>query len=160
MKKKNKGMPLILIFLLIIVFIIVGIILFNHKDEAGYIKKGEVFYSEKIINKRYNRTNEVKTIEIKSVDEEIDSILITNKKVEEIKNNDEYYTRMLKEVLQDNDTPNREIYNINKSIELGYVNDDTKLYEYYFKITGFKNYNDFVKFCEDVFDLMEKDSNL
>ena len=160
MKKKNKGMPLILIFFLVIVFIIISIMLFKHKNEAGYIKKGEVFYSEKIINKRYNRTNEVKTIEIKSVDEEIDSILITNKKVEEIKNNDEYYTRMLKEVLQDNDTPNREIYNINKSIELGYVNDDTKLYEYYFKITGFKNYNDFIKFCEDVFDLMEKDSNL
>ena len=160
MKKKNKGMPLILIFFLVIVFIIISIMLFKHKNEAGYIKKGEVFYSEKIINKRYNKTNEIKTIEIKSIDEEIDSVLITNEKIEEIKNNDEYYTRMLSDVLQDSDTPNREIYNINKSIELGYVSDDSKLYEYYFKITGFKNYNDFVKFCEDVFDLMEKDSNL
>lgn len=163
MKKKKKKRNNLIIIIFIIIIGVIGVTLLNYNKNndttAGYIEHEEVVYSQKIINKRFNKVENIKTIEIDSMHEEIDSIIMTNKIVEQIKSNNEY-KRTLQEVLQDDDISNRDLYNIEKAIELGLVNENTKIKEYYAIVTGFKNSKNFIKFCENAFELIEKDSNL
>lgn len=153
-KMKRQGVPLaFVIFVSIIIFftIIIGI-----KNKKNQVRDNEnIVNSNLIINKSYDKENNMKTIEIKTENFEIDSLIITNKVIEKLKNNDAEYNKSLKEILDDNKTSNRDIYNINKSIELQCVKEDTKLADYYWKITGFKSLNEFISFCEKTFELME-----
>ena len=162
-KKKKKGIPLYALILVILGIVLIFIFInknLNKETNAGNISNGKVNYSEMIVNKRFNKDTSIKIIEIDTVDDQINNVVMTNKKIEKIKNNTDEYTRTLKEVLEDTKTISRDIYDINKAIELGYVDENTKYCDYYAKITGFKNTNNFIKFCENAFKLMEKDKDL
>lgn len=158
-RKKKVGVPLILVIFIVIIIIVIGIIMIvknrDKENKSGYIENGNVVYSNSIINKSYNKESNKKTIEIKTENSELNSLIITNEIIEKIKNNSSEYNRTLKEVLEDNQTSNRDIYNIKKAIELKYVEEDTKLVDYYWKITGFKSLNKLIEFCEDAFQLVE-----
>ena len=158
MRKKKDGVPLLLVIFIIIVIIIFIVMIIknsNKKDKAGYIENGNIIYSQLIINKSYDKVNNIKTLEIKSEVDELNSIIITNEMIEKIKNNSNEYNKTLKEVIENDKTSNRDNYNIKKAIELKYVNESTKLSDYYWKITGFKNLNKLIEFCEEAFELME-----
>ena len=85
---------------------------------------------------------------IKSSNDLIDDCIISNENISEMKNKDSKYQKTLNEILANESTSNKEIYNIRKAIELKYV-------EYYAKITGFKNSKSLIEFCENTFKLME-----
>ena len=158
-KKKKEGVSLILIVFILIVITAIGIIITincTKKDrKAGYIENGEVVYSDLIINKSYNEESKVKILELKTEYSELNNLIITNKMIEKIKKNSDEYSRTLKDVLEDKKTSNRDVYNIEKAIELNCVKEDTKMADYYWKITGFKNLNKLIEFCEEAFELME-----
>ena len=162
-KNKKKGVPLYMVILIVLVGII-GIVIINknlnNETNAGHISNGKVVYSETIVNKMYNKETQMKTLEIDTVNHEINNVIMTSKTIESLKNNSNEYKRTLKEVLDDSQTISRNFYDISKSIELGIVNENTELKDYYAKVTGFKNTNNFIKFCENAFKLMEKDNDL
>lgn len=133
---KNKKRFCIMIFIIMAVIILMALIIngiFGNKyGDAGRVKDGVVTYSEKIVNTTYNKENNNKVVTIQSVNDLIDDCIISNE-----------------------NTSNKEIYNIRKAIELKYVDENTKYAEYYAKITGFKNSKSLIKFCENTFKLME-----
>ena len=145
--------------MVLIILILVGILVFNkcYYEKAGKIKDGKVIYSDKITITNKHKDKEI--IEIKSVDKFIDNLIITNIELEDMKVNKEKYNRTLKDVLSDDNIHSKDVYNINKAIELDLVTEDTKLIDYYAKITGLKNKKVFIKFCEDAFKLIEEDGN-
>ena len=156
---KNKKKFCIIIFTIIaVIFLIVLLtkgVLGNKYGDAGSVKDGVVTYSEKIVNTTYNKENNNKVVTIQSVNDLIDDCIISNENIAEMKNKDSKYQKTLNEILANENTSNKEIYNIRKAIELKYVDENTKYVEYYAKITGFKNSKSLIKFCENTFKLME-----
>ena len=131
-KKRFCIMIIIIIAVIILMALIINGIFGNKYGDAGRVKDGVVTYSEKIVNTTYNKENNNKVVTIQSVNDLIDDCIISNE-----------------------NTSNKEIYNIRKAIELKYVDENTKYVEYYAKITGFKNSKSLIKFCENTFKLME-----
>ena len=156
---KNKKKFCIIIFTIIaVIFLIVLLtkgVLGNKYGDAGSVKNGVVTYSEKIVNTTYNKENNNKVVTIQSANDLIDDCIISNENISEMKNKDSKYQKTLNEILANENTSNKEIYNIRKAIELKYVDENTKYAEYYAKITGFKNSKSLIKFCENTFKLME-----
>ena len=156
---KNKKRFCIIIFTIIaVIFLIVLLtkgVLENKYEDAGSVRDGVVTYSEKIVNTTYNKENNNKVVTIQSVNDLIDDCIISNENIAEMKNKDSKYQKTLNEILANENTSNKEIYNIRKAIELKYVDENTKYAEYYAKITGFKNSKSLIKFCENTFKLME-----
>ena len=156
---KNKKKFCIIIFTIIaVIFLIVLLtkgVLGNKYGDAGSVKDGVVTYSEKIVNTTYNKENNNKVVTIQSVNDLIDDCIISNENIAEMKNKDSKYQKTLNEILANENTSNKEIYNIRKAIELKYVDEDTKYVEFFAKITGFKNSKSLIKFCENTFNLME-----
>lgn len=158
---KNKKRFCIMIFIIIAVIILMALLIngiFGNKyGDAGSVKDGVVTYSEKIVNTTYNKESNNKIVTLKSINALIDDCILTNENIAEMKNKDSKYQKTLNEILADESTSNKEIYNIRKAIELKYVDENTKYAEYYAKITGFKNSKSLIKFCENTFKLMEID---
>ena len=156
---KNKKRFCIMIFIIMAVIILMALIIngiFGNKyGDAGRVKDGVVTYSEKIVNTTYNKENNNKVVTIQSVNDLIDDCIISNENIAEMKNKDSKYQKTLNEILANENTSNKEIYNIRKAIELKYVDENTKYAEFYAKITGFKNSKSLIKFCENTFKLME-----
>lgn len=158
---KNKKRFCIMIFIIIAVIILMALLIngiFGNKyGDAGSVKDGVVTYSEKIVNTTYNKESNNKIVTLKSINALIDDCILTNENIAEMKNKDSKYQKTLNEILADESTSNKEIYNIRKAIELKYVDENTKYAVYYAKITGFKNSKSLIKFCENTFKLMEID---
>ncbi len=156
---KNKKRFCIMIFIIMAVIILMALLIngiFGNKyGGAGKVKNGVVTYSEKIVNTTYNKESNNKIVTLKSVNTLIDDCILTNENISKMKNKDSKYQKTLNEILADESTSNKEIYNIRKAIELKYVDENTKYVEYYAKITGFKNSKSLIKFCENTFKLME-----
>ena len=156
---KNKKRFCIMIFIIMAVIILMALIIngiFGNKyGDAGSVKGGVVTYSEKIVNTTYNKENNNKVVTIQSVNDLIDDCIISNENISEMKNKDSKYQKTLNEILANENTSNKELYNIRKAIELKYVDEDTKYVDFFAKITGFKNSKSLIKFCENTFNLME-----
>ena len=76
----------------------------------------------------------------------IDSCIVTtNETYKELKNKSKEYQMSLKEYLKLSDISNKEIYNINKAIELELVNEDTKYSKYLAITCGFKNEKELIE---------------
>ena len=99
MKIKNKK---IIFSIIIIIVIIICILIFNGMfiEKAGKIKDGKVIYSDKIVIT--NKYKDKQIIEIKSADEALDNLIVTNISLEEMKTNKEKYNRTLKEYRKSN----------------------------------------------------------
>lgn len=123
-------------------------------------KDGTVTYDARIVNKAHNRDLDKKSIEIKSVREDIDNAILTNSIIDMMKKNDNQYEMSLKYILEDENTEKRAIYNIKKAIDCGLVTEQTKYKDYYAYITGFKDSKKLIKFCENAFKLMDADKKL
>ena len=123
--------------------------------DAGTYKDGKVVYSDKIV--RVKTYYDKRVIEIKSIYTELDNLTFSDLNLNDLKYNNKKYNRKLKDVINDDFISNKYIYNINKAIELGIVDENMSLINYYVKITGLKNKKDFVHFCQETFKLMDKD---
>lgn len=156
-KKRFCNMIFIIIAVIILMALLINGIFGNKYGDAGSVKDGVVTYSEKIVNTTYNKESNNKIVTLKSINALIDDCILTNENIAEMKNKDSKYQKTLNEILADESTSNKEIYNIRKAIELKYVDENTKYAEYYAKITGFKNSKSLIKFCENTFKLMEID---
>lgn len=154
MKKIKLKKPIIIG---IIGLLVVGLIIFfilNRRVSAGKVVNGRVKYSEKI---RTASESSTKVIEINSINQDkLDTVIITSEKLKAIKNKDKLYSMKLKDYLKIDGVSNRDIYNVQKAIELKIVKEDDTLIKFLYKVTGFKSQKQFVKFCEDAFELMEK----
>ena len=148
-------MIFIIMAVIILMALIINGIFGNKYGDAGRVKDGVVTYSEKIVNTTYNKENNNKVVTIQSVNDLIDDCIISNENISEMKNKDSKYQKTLNEILANENTSNKEIYNIRKAIELKYVDEDTKYVDFFAKITGFKNSKSLIKFCENTFNLME-----
>ena len=156
MKKKKK---IIIISIVIILIVLISIVLINNSNtSAGTIKDGKIIYSDKIVNTNNYKSKQI--IEIKSVNNLIDNLIISSEEFDKIKNDDKKYKRTLKEVLNDKNTNNKDLYNIKKSIELNLVKESDDIVLYYAKITGFNTRGKFIKFCTKAFELVEKDKSI
>lgn len=156
-KNKLKLQRKIVIILLPISFILIilGIIMSNKPVKAGIIKNGKVIYSEKINNVSFVNNNPI--IELKSVNEQINNIVIDSEMVEDMKKNSSKYNQTLKEILKDTHTSENDIYNVKTAINLKIVDEKDYYKDYYVKITGFDNVGSFIKFCEDAFKLVKEE---
>lgn len=74
-----------------------------------------------------------------------------------MKAEDARYTSSLENILKDEETSNKEIYNINKAIELRIINKDDTYGMFLTRVAGFKNTKQFIKFCENAFELMNQE---
>lgn len=155
MKKLKIKKSVIIIFIALI--LIIGLTIFlilNRNISAGKVVDGKVEYSKRIETASQSST---KVIEIKSIDEEkLDTVIITSEKLKAIKNNDKLYSMKLKDVLKETGTSNRDIYNINKAIELKIVKEEDTYLTFLYKVSGFRTKKQFINFCEDAFELMDK----
>lgn len=155
-KIKKKLKFIIILILLMLCLSVLLVFMINKSESAGTIKNGKITYSDKINNVSYINNKQI--IELKSIDSQIDNLVINNEMINEIKNNSEKYDQTLKEILESSDTSKQDIYNIQKAIDLKIVSEKTSLKLYYAKITGFKNVKKFVNFCEAVFELIKEDN--
>lgn len=154
--KKTKLKKSAIIVLTLVCLIVIGLIIFlswNSEISAGKIVDGKVVYSDKIETASEAST---KVIEINSINKKVlDTVIITPERLDAIKNKDKLYSMQLKDYIKRSETPNRDIYNINKAIELKIVKEDDPFIKFLYKVTGFKNEKQFIKFCEDAFKLMD-----
>lgn len=151
--KLKKSAILIIVAAIMITFLIIFLIL-NRNISAGKVVNGKVVYSDKI---RTASKASTKVIEINSIDKSrLDTVIITSEKLNAIKNNDKLYDMQLKDYLKKDGVSNRDIYNINKAIELKIVKENDSLLEFLYKVTGFKSEKQFVNFCEDALGLLDK----
>lgn len=97
-------------------------------------------------------------VELKTANEKLDNLIVSEDIIKEMKNNAKKYSMKLSEVLADKDISSKDLYNISKAIEEKIVTKDTTLKEYYAKITGFRNVNAFIKFCEESFENIRKEN--
>ena len=155
MKKINIKKKNIYILSIVVVTIFLLIIILNKEEKAGQIIDGEVVYSNKINNVSIINNKEI--IELNTINNKINSIIISKDMYIDIKNNSQKYNQSLSNYLKSDDISENEKYNINKSIELKMVNDKTRLKDYYVKVTGFKNIKSFLKFLDDAFKLVKED---
>lgn len=154
----NKNKRLIILIIVILLFIVLGIIFFINKSftDYGSYKDGKVIYSDKIVKTK--AIGDKKTIEIKSVYKDLDNLTFTSANLEDLRSNRRKYNQKLKDAIKDDSISNKDIYNIDKAILLGLIDEDKSLIDYYVSITGLKNKNDFVHFCKNTFKLMDKES--
>jgi hypothetical protein len=113
-----------------------------------------------IINKSYIKNEDVKSIEIKPINDQLNSIIITDKMINDIRNNSELYNKTVAEVYGLTTTSPRDSFNINKAIELKIINNNTSYKNYFVKVTGFNNLNQFLNFCDNAFTLISSDEKL
>lgn len=152
---KNK--KIILIIGVVLIGLAVGaFFLFNNGSKAGIIKGDDVVYSPKIKKATYYDNKQM--IEIESIDKSIDNIVVTSDMIKDMEN--KKYNLTIKEALTKQDITNKEISNIMKSLDLKIVNKNTSLKDYYAKVTGFKSSKEFIKFCEDAFELIKKEHKI
>ena len=156
----NKKKKIIILAIIIVLVIVMSIVLINNHSNnlAGTIKDGKVIYSDKIVNTTNYKTKQI--IEIKSVNKLVDSLIITSEDIDKMEHNDSKYDKTLKEVLNDKNISNKDIYNIRKAIELDLVKDSDDVITYYAKITGLKSKKKFIKFCKSALELVKKDKNV
>lgn len=152
-KSKNKISPQLLCIISIVIIIGVIIIIKNNinKSKTNVNQNNKAITSHYVVNKSYDEKNKLKTIEIKTNIGELNSVIVTNTMLQEINSSSGDYAKTLKEVMESNKLSNRDLYNIKKAIELKYVDENTKLSEYYWKVTGFKSLEEFKSFCEENF---------
>jgi hypothetical protein len=158
----KKQSPIVFI---IIILILIGVIVFlaisnNKRVEAGFVSNNEFYYSNMIINKSYIKNEDVKSIEIKPINDQLNSIIITDKMINDIRNNSELYNKTVAEVYGLSTTSPRDSFNINKAIELKIINNNTSYKNYFVKVTGFNNLNQFLNFCDNAFTLISSDEKL
>ena len=156
-KLKIKKKQIIIISCVLLVILLVIILITTSNVKVGKIKNGKAEYIDRIVNvTNYKDKNKV-IIEFENNKELIDNCFMTTELYEQFKNEDARYNLTIKDYFKLNDISAKENYNINKSLQMNYVNEDTKYTDYFAMTCGFKNKKELMKYTKAVIKLASKE---
>ena len=156
-KLKIKKKQIIIISCVLLVILLVIILITTSNVKVGKIKNGKALYIDRIVNvTNYKDKNKV-VIEFENNKELIDNCFMTTELYEQFKNEDARYNLTIKDYFKLNDISAKENYNINKSLQMNYVNEDTKYTDYFAMTCGFKNKKELMKYTNAVIKLASKE---
>ena len=155
-KLKIKKKQIIIISCVLLVIFLVIILITTSNVKVGKIKNGKALYIDRIVNvTNYKDKNKV-VIEFENNKELIDNCIITTELYEQFKNKDAKYNLTIKDYLKSNDISAKENYNINKSLQMKYIDEDTSYMDYFAITCGFKNKKELMKYTKSVIKLANK----
>ncbi len=155
-KLKIKKKQIIIISCVLLVILLVIILITTSNVKVGKIKNGKALYIDRIVNvTNYKDKNKV-VIEFENNKELIDNCIITTELYEQFKNKDAKYNLTIKDYLKSNDISAKENYNINKSLQMKYIDEDTSYMDYFAMTCGFKNKKELMKYTKSVIKLANK----
>ena len=155
-KLKIKKKQIIIISCVLLVILLVIILITTSNVKVGKIKNGKALYIHRIVNvTNYKDKNKV-VIEFENNKELIDNCIITTELYEQFKNKDAKYNLTIKDYLKSNDISAKENYNINKSLQMKYIDEDTSYMDYFAMTCGFKNKKELMKYTKSVIKLANK----
>lgn len=155
-KLKIKKKQIIIISCVLLVIFLVIILITTSNVKVGKIKNGKALYIDRIVNvTNYKDKNKV-VIEFENNKELIDNCIITTELYEQFKNKDAKYNLTIKDYLKSNDISAKENYNINKSLQMKYIDEDTSYMDYFAMTCGFKNKKELIKYTKSVIKLANK----
>lgn len=156
-KLKIKKKQIIIISCVLLVILLVIILITTSDVKVGKIKNGKALYINRIVNvTNYKDKNKV-VIEFENNKELIDNCIITTELYEQFKNKDAKYNLTIKDYLNSNDISAKENYNINKSLQMKYIDEDTNYMDYLAMTCGFKSKREFMKYTKSVIKLANKE---
>lgn len=156
-KLKTKKKQIIIISCVFLVILLVIILITTSNVKVGKIKNGKALYIDRIVNvTNYKDKNKV-VIEFENNKELIDNCIITTELYEQFKNKDAKYNLTIKDYLKSNDISAKENYNINKSLQMKYIDKDTNYMDYFAMTCGFKNKKELMKYTNAVIKLASKE---
>ncbi len=156
-KLKIKKKQIIIISCVLLVILLVIILITTSNVKVGKIKNGKALYIDRIVNvTNYKDKNKV-VIEFENNKELIDNCIITTELYEQFKNKDAKYNLTIKDYLKSNDISAKENYNINKSLQMKYIDEDTSYMDYFAMTCGFKNKKELMKYTKSVIKLANKE---
>ena len=82
---------------------------------------------------------------------------MTTELYEQFKNKDPRYSLAIKDYFKLNDISAKENYNINKSLQMNYIDEDTSYMDYFAMTCGFKNKKELMKYTKAVIKLASKE---
>ena len=155
-KLKIKKKQIIIISCVLLVILLVIILITTSNVKVGKIKNGKALYIDRIVNvTNYKDKNKV-VIEFENNKELIDNCIINTELYEQFKNKDAKYNLTIKDYLKSNDISAKENYNINKSLQMKYIDEDTSYMDYFAMTCGFKNKKELMKYTKSVIKLANK----
>ena len=156
-KLKIKKKQIIIISCVLLFILLVIILITTSTVKVGKIKNGKVLYIDRIVNvTNYKEKNKV-IIEFKNDKEFIDNCFMTTELYEQFKNKDAKYNLTIKDYLKSNDISAKENYNINKSLQMKHIDEDTSYMDYFAMTCGFKNKKELMKYTKAVIELAKKE---
>lgn len=159
-KLKIKKKQIIIISCVLLVILLVIILITTSDVKVGKIKNGKALYIDRIVNvTNYKDKNKV-VIEFENNKELIDNCIITTELYEQFKNKDAKYNLTIKDYLKSNDISAKENYNINKSLQMKYIGEDTSYMDYFAMTCGFKNKKELMKYTKAVIKLASKEKQI
>ncbi|MDD5865076.1 MAG: hypothetical protein PUD07_01090 [bacterium] len=154
-KLKFKKKQIIIISSIIIVIIAITITMITKTPNVGSIENGKANYIDRIANVTKSEDNIV--IEFKNNEELIDNCIMTKEIYDKFKANDPLYNISIKDYAKLSTISSKESYNINKSIQLKLVSEDTSYTEFFAMTCGFKNKKELLKYTKAVIKLSNKE---
>lgn len=156
LKKKYKTILILAVCLILLLglFIIIRKI---SRVNVGKIVNGKAEYIDRIASVTSNKENNIITIEFKNEQELIDNCIITSKLYTDFKKDNKKYNVSLKDYLKQDNISDKEKYNINKSLQMKLVTEETNYIEYFALTCGFKNKKELLKYTEATLELTKKE---
>ena len=155
MKFKIKKKQLIIFSFIILVLLLAIILMKINSVNVGKIKKGKAEYIDRIAN--VTKYDDKVIIEFNNNKDLIDNCFITTELYEKFKNNDARYNLKIGDYFKLNDISAKENYNINKALQMNYIDEDTNYMDYFAMTCGFKNKKELMKYTKAVIKLASKE---
>lgn len=158
-QKKNLKIKKEFIILLATISILIIILIILIKSfslpNVGKIENGKAVYIDKIAIVNKSKNNIV--IEFNNNQDYIDNCIMTKKIYNDLKNKQTRYQLPISDYSKLKDLTPKEIYNIDKSLELGLVKEDAIYADFFAKTCGFKNERELMKYTKAVMKLANKE---
>lgn len=155
-KKKLKKIIILLIIACILIIDVILIINSFKKPYVGKIKNGKVEYIDRIVNVTVYPEKKKTLIEFENNKDLIDNCIISNELYEKFKNKDPLYNITVKDYSKLSNLSAKENYNINKALQMKYINESDSYIKYYAMTCGFKNEKELLKYTDQVIKLANK----
>lgn len=156
LKKKYKTILILAVCLILLLGLLI-IIRKISRVNVGKIVNGKAEYIDRIVSVTSNKENNIITIEFKNEQELIDNCIITSKLYTDFKKDNSKYNVSLKDYLKQDNISDKEKYNINKSLQMKLVTEETNYIEYFALTCGFKNKKELLKYTEATLELTKKE---
>lgn len=159
MRVNKKQKTFIAIMVCILLLGIFFVIKKTTKITVGKVVNGKVEYIDRISSVTFNKEKDMVTIEFKNNQELIDNCIMTSELYNNFKNNDSLYNISIKDYLKQDNISDKEKYNINKSIQMKLVTEETNYIDYFALTCGFKNKKELMKYTEATIDLAKQEKD-